>query len=85
MAAIEAISEVLKGYILKEFLPGENPDELTDSTPLITGGVLDSLATLKLVAFMEERYKIQLQAHEVDVENLNTIADITGLIESKLR
>ena len=35
---MDQIKEVLKGYILKEFLPGENPDELTDSTPLVATG-----------------------------------------------
>jgi len=80
----DKMKEVLKAFILKEFLPGENPDELTDTTPLITGGVLDSLATLKLVAFVEDRYKIQLQAHEVDVEHLNTISSIESLVRSKL-
>jgi len=49
---MEEIRQTVKSYILKEFLFGENPDELTDSTPLITGGILDSIATLKLVAFM---------------------------------
>jgi len=39
----------LAAYILKEFLPGEDPNELTDATPLVTGGILDSLATLKLI------------------------------------
>ena len=37
----------------------------TDATPLITGGVLDSIATLKLVLFIEERFGITLEAHEV--------------------
>ncbi|MCI0621683.1 MAG: acyl carrier protein [Acidobacteria bacterium] len=77
------INQNVKEFILREFLPGENPDELTDSTPLITGGILDSIATLKLVSFIEESYSLTLQAHEVDVDNLNTISDITNLIQSK--
>ena len=72
-------------YILKEFLPGEAPEELKDTTPLITGGILDSIATLKLVAFVEERYGIIFQAHEVDVDHLNTITDIALLINEKKR
>ena len=84
MESNEQIQGVIKAFILKEFLAGENPEELTESTPLITGGVLDSLATLKLVAFIEERYKIQLEAHEVDVEHLDTISGIEKLVRSKL-
>jgi acyl carrier protein len=77
------IDQTVKQYILKEFLAGDESDELTDKTPLITGGILDSIATLKLVSFLEERYAIRVQAHEVDVRNLNTISDITNLVVSK--
>jgi acyl carrier protein len=77
------IKTVIKDVILKEFLPGEDPSELTDTTPLITGGILDSIATLKLVMFIEERYGISLQAHEVDAEHLDTISQIAQLIRSK--
>ncbi len=80
---IEDIKTTIKEFILKEFLPGEDPNELTDTTPLITGGVLDSIATLKLVLFMEERFAITLEAHETDPEHLNTLSDITQLIRSK--
>jgi acyl carrier protein len=81
---MEDIKNTVKDYILKEFLPGESAENLTDSTPLVTGGVLDSIATLKLVSFLEERYGIQVEAHEADVDNLNTIADIVRYVESKL-
>ena len=43
------IESAVKTFILTEFLPGEDPAELTMDTPLITGGILDSIATLKLV------------------------------------
>lgn len=80
---MEATLSTVKDYILHEFLPGENPEALTDSTPLISGGVLDSLATLKLVSFLEEKFGIQIEAHEADVEHLNTIADIAALVQAK--
>ena len=81
---MQNVKEVIKDYILKEFLPGENPEELTDSTPLITGGILDSLATIKLVVFLEERFQIKIQAHETMADYLDTVADIAQLVHSKL-
>ena len=81
--SMQEVKEVIKGYILEEFLPGENPAELTDSTPLITGGILDSLATIKLVLFLEEQFQIKIQAHETMVDYLNTISDIAQLVHSK--
>lgn len=77
------IRHAVKEFILAEFLPGEDPDELTESTPLITGGILDSIATMKLVLFIEDRYGVTLEAHETDPEHLDTIADIAHLVRSK--
>ena len=77
------IEGAVKRFILKEFLPGEDPAELTDATPLITGGVLDSIATLKVVMFIEETFGISLQAHEVDSEHLATIGQIAQLVRAK--
>ena len=78
------IKHTLKEFILETFLPGEAASKLTDSTPLITDGVLDSIATLKLVMFLAETYKVSFDAHEVDVEHMNTISDIERLVRSKM-
>jgi acyl carrier protein len=80
----EAIEQTVKKYILDSFLPGENPDELTVETPLISGGILDSIATLKLVMFLEEKYGIALEAHEADREHLDNLTDIAALVRSKM-
>jgi acyl carrier protein len=73
----------VKAFILSAFLPGEDPNELKDDTPLISGGILDSIATLKLVMYLEEAFGVQVQAHEADKEHLDTIADIVNLVNSK--
>jgi acyl carrier protein len=80
----EAIKSAVKHFILTEFLPGERPDALTDQTPLVAEGVLDSLATLRLVSFLEKEFKIALAPHEVDAEYLNTLPTIAALVRSKL-
>lgn len=77
------IKSAVKAFILREFLPGEDPGELTDTTPLITGGILDSIATIKLVLFMEEQFGIKVGAHETDPEYLDTLTSITQLVSSK--
>lgn len=78
------VSDAIRDFILTEFLPGEEPSNLTATTPLITGAILDSLATIKLVAFLEERFKITIHAHEADADHMDTIAEITKLVSTKL-
>ncbi|MGH7505865.1 MAG: acyl carrier protein [Longimicrobiales bacterium] len=73
----------MKDFILREFLPGENPDELKADTPLFSSGILDSLATLRLSVFLEDGFGIRMAAHELSEENLGTIADIENLVASK--
>jgi acyl carrier protein len=82
---MDEIEQVIHGFILDEFLPGEDPEELTDRTPLITGGILDSITTLKLVTFLEDRFGILIEAHEAGVEHLDSIEQIARLVAEKKR
>lgn len=77
------IKNTVKTFILNEYLPGEDPAALTDSTPLMTTGILDSIAVLKLVTFLENQFRITIEPHEAVVENLNTLSDIERFVTSK--
>jgi acyl carrier protein len=79
----QSIKETVKTFILNEFLPGEDPAALTDTTALVTTGILDSIAVLKAVTFLENQFGITIEPHEAVVENLNTLSDITRLVLSK--
>ncbi len=80
---MDEIRHAVHAYILDHFLPGEDPAELTDQTPLITGGILDSIRTLKLVVFLEDRFGVTVDAHEAGVENLDSVGQIARLIAGK--
>ena len=80
----DPIKSAVKSFILEEFLPGERPEALTDDTGLVSEGVLDSLATLRLVSFLEKQFNVSLAPHEVDAEYLNTLPSIAALVRSKL-
>ena len=76
------ITEKLKSYIVSEFFKG-NPDRLTTETQLLTTGILDSISALQMVDFIEETFEVQFEAHEVDQENLNSIASLERFIIRK--
>jgi acyl carrier protein len=77
------VIRTVKEFILERYLPGEDPQALTPTTQLMTSGILDSLATLELVSFLEERFGIELEAHETDPSRMGTLADIAELVQSK--
>jgi acyl carrier protein len=77
------VAQPIKEFILAEFLPGEDASLLTEGTPLISAGILDSIATLRLVEFLEKKFSIEMAAHETDAEHLDTIERIAGLVRAK--
>ena len=80
---MDTIESIVKTYILEQFLPDANADELTEATPLISGGILDSLATVRLVMFLEQEFQIEVHAYEVNAENLESLERIANLVRGK--
>lgn len=81
----DAIEGPIKEFILTEFLPGEAPDALTDTTPLLTSGILDSIAILQLVDFLQSRFQIGIPPHEMNVDHLDSVAAVAKLVRAKRR
>ena len=81
---MEHTRDLVRAFILENFLPGEDPKNLTDDTELKESGILDSLSTLKLVTFLEERFKIELEARDLGAENLSSVAHIEKLVTDKV-
>ena len=78
------IKETVRQFILTRFLPGEDAANLTDETELKESGILDSLSTLKLVSFLEETFKVEFEANDLDAGNLASVASIEKLVLSKM-
>jgi acyl carrier protein len=77
---MEDTKEIIRQFILKTYLPGELRDNLRDDTPLLTSGILDSLAALGLAAFVQERFGVELDVYDTSVERFNQIQDIAAAI-----
>ena len=73
-----------KAFILDNFLPGEDPNNLTDESELRESGILDSLSTLKLVSFLEERFMVEFEAADLEPGNLSSLLSIERLVKSKM-
>ncbi len=80
----EQIEIALKEFVLKEFLPGEPAENLDESTPLISGAIVDSIGVMKLVMFIENKYGIDIEPHEMGEEFMGTIATIVKNVHAKI-
>jgi acyl carrier protein len=55
--------------------------ELTDDTPL--SGVLDSVALVNLVLWIEKTLGARLRDDDIEPENFATVASIAALVDSR--
>jgi len=79
----DVMKDDIRDYIKKSILKNDSATVHND-TPLISGGVIDSISTLQLVDFLEKKFKIEFQPHEVDRENLDSIDLIAAFLSSKI-
>ncbi len=77
------LSDSIRAFILSRFLPGEPAENLTPETPLLTGGIIDSLGVLDLVQFLEERFQIKVRPYDMSDENMGSLVALERFIEEK--
>ena len=80
---MDMVKERIRQFVLSTHLIGESPDTLRDDTPLLTSGILDSLATLGLVTFIEQQFAVELDIYETSVDRFDTLNDIANTIAKK--
>lgn len=78
---MENIKEAIRQFVLETYLPGESRENLHDDTPLLSSGILDSLAALGLAGFIEDRFGVKLSVYDTSVERFDRIADIASTVE----
>lgn len=79
---MNSIRQPIRDYLLEEFFGGDE-SKLTNDTPLLSGGVIDSISALQLVEFLENTFNIEFEAHEVDQENLDNLDTMVAFVEKK--
>jgi acyl carrier protein len=78
------IKTEVRQFIAKNVLLGVHQTTIEDATPLITGGLIDSIGMIGLVDFIETRFEVEFMPREIDVHSLDTLERIEELIRKKL-
>jgi D-alanine--poly(phosphoribitol) ligase subunit 2 len=80
------IRQTIRGWLLSEVLPGEEPGNLSDDLNLRDAGVLDSVSTVQLVDLLENRFGVEVGVDEASIGNFATINRlveyISGLVSA---
>lgn len=78
------ISDSLRHFVQTTFFRGAAP-ALTDTTPLLSSGLLDSTDALELLLFIESEFDITVSDDESGPENLDTLERMSAFIAARQR
>lgn len=77
------VIKVMRDFVVQKLFRGEAPADFTNDTPLISSRLLDSIVVLSLVAHLESSLKVEIEAHEVSADNLDTINKTADFLSQK--
>lgn len=78
------VSHTLERFIVDELMMGDQQTRIDPDASLISSGVVDSLALLRLIAFVEEQFGVTVEDDEVMPENFETLNIIESFVTAKL-
>jgi acyl carrier protein len=77
---MDELRKAIHDYVVKEYLEDGDDREITERTPLITGGIVDSFSMVSLKRFLERKYGIQIPDAEATPQAFDTVDSIAELV-----
>jgi acyl carrier protein len=78
---MEEITQTVLDYVRREYLEEDDDREVDETTPLISGGIVDSFSMVSLKRFLENEYGIQIPDAEASPEAFDTVVSIVELVK----
>lgn len=78
---MDDLKRTILDYVVREYLEDGDDRTLDATTPLITGGIVDSFSMVSLKRFLERRYGITIPDAEATPDAFDTVGRIAILVE----
>ncbi len=79
-----AIEAGIKRFLLEDPDFGLQIRDLSADQSLLAGGLIDSLAVLDIIAFLESRFHVQFEPEDLTAENFDRISSMAALVRSQI-
>jgi len=78
---MDDLKQVILAYVKKEYIDEDDDREVTPTTPLISGGIVDSFSMVSLKRFLERKYQIRIPDEQATPDAFDTVSRIAELVE----
>jgi len=76
----DELKDKIREYVVDEYVEEGDDVEVTDETPLISGGLVDSFSMASLKLFLETEYDIKIPDERATAEAFDTVNAIAALV-----
>ncbi|MER7931259.1 MULTISPECIES: phosphopantetheine-binding protein [unclassified Streptomyces] len=77
-----SLADDIRGYVVGEFLDGEDTADLTADFDLIDSGVVDSLGVVRIVSYLSRTYAIPVDDIPLTPDNFRSIGAMAAFVET---
>lgn len=77
---MDELATVVRDYIIREYLEEGDDREITETTLLISGGIVDSFSMVSLKRFLEKKYSIRIPDADATPEAFDSVQRIVELV-----
>ena len=77
---MDELKTAILEYVKKEYLEEDDDRVLTESTPLITGGIVDSFSMVSLKRFLERKYDIRIPDADATPDAFDSVDKIAAIV-----
>ena len=78
-------TQIITKFVVDEFLPDVPAESLAADYDLLSGGVIDSLGLLKVIAWLEDQFDVVVDDIEIEPDNFRTVAAMNELVQTARR
>jgi len=77
---MDEVTKAVRDYVVREYLQEGDNREISETTPLISGGIVDSFSMVSLLRFLEKKYSIHIPDDAATPDAFDTVQSIVALV-----
>jgi acyl carrier protein/D-alanine--poly(phosphoribitol) ligase subunit 2 len=81
MNTMHDLRQVVRDYVVREYLEEDDERVIANDTPLISSGIVDSFSMVSLKRFIEKTYGVHIPDAEATSAAFDTVERIVELVE----